>query len=656
MSKKRRTPQGFKAKPLNPPAAQAGESEAGAEGDSRPGAAQGSSQKAPGQPPQAKMAQEQQAVDDQAPGEQVTDQTADNSQPPAYDIPTWDHSLIDVTPEPVSERDLKNLIRDWRRGRATRSFFQVLGDGYVAVFAAVMVIAMLGGGVWQAQATAAGCNTNSCTVGRTLLPWVVMGAAFALTVTASRMFGPVVASAAEGFWLMDAPIRRGRLLWQRLVGVVIAVGVVAAVLGGLLAALTGYGINDIWRWAAAMAVGAAGLTALAAAEQTWGRTWLITTVQWLLGLAAVGVLFIIVSVAADWFGLQLDRIPGTSSVVWVAIGAGVVLMVAGIVALRRLGMIHRARLVSGGSLIAGMQGAAFAMDFALMRDILVERDSMRRGHVRPKRGHGVKSSALVWREIQRLWRYPKRLLLFVVSIVVPYAVAALGFHTFSPFISSLVLLIAFVPLLGSMRIMTRTKGLARTLPLSNPQIRQAMATVPAILAVIWALATTAAFWGINTDTHFTSLTGAFMRALLTAVAGLLAGVRWISAKSANYSMPMMQTGFGALPPGLMFNLIRGIDIVVLITGPMLLSWSLWIPTILAVIVAIALSGFYSMEEMQAQQEQMKKDREKSQGSGPGAGTTGGLSGLLGGSRPAAQPVTKQKIAPPRGYRTPPVTR
>ena len=608
MSKKRRAPQGYKVKPVPTP------------------------------PPEQEVVEE--VVEEAIQAEDLPDEV--------YDIPTWEHSLIDVTPEPVSEKELTNLIKDWRRGRATQTILQALSDGYVMVFAIIMILAMLGGGVYQAQKAAALCDSTACGIGRPLLPWVAMGASFALTAMASKIFGPVVASAAEGFWLMDAPIRRGRLLWKRLVGVVVVVGLAAAVLGGLLAALTGYDFSHIWKWALAMGVGAAGLTALAASEQTWGRTWLISLIQWLCGAAAIAILFLIVSVAASWFGLSAPSLPSTDSVIWVAAAGGVILIVCGAIALSRLGMIHRARLVSGGSLVAGMQGAAFAMDFGLMRDILVERDSMRRGHVRPQRGGGQGTSALVWRELQRVWRYPKRLLLVVISVVVPYAVAALGFHTFSPFISALILLIGFVPLLGSMRVLTRTKGLSRTLPFSNPQIRRATATVPAIIAVLWACATTPAFFGVGE--HYTSVFSAFITAALTAVAGLLGAVRWVTAKSANYSAPMMQTGFGALPPGLMFNLIRGIDIVVLITGPLLLGWAWYISAIIAVISAIVLSGAYSMEEMTAMREEMQKEQAKSGKPGPG----GGLGGMLAGR--TAPPPTKQKIAPPRGYRTPPVSR
>jgi hypothetical protein len=473
-----------------------------------------------------------------------------------------------------------------------------------------------------------------------------MCATFALATMASRIFGPIVASAAEGFWLMDAPIRRGRLLWKRLVGVVLAAGGIAAILGGLMAALTGHHLADIVTWALSMGVGAAGLTAFAAGEQTWGRTWIVAGLQWFFALMSVGILMVIIGSAAGWFTVAMPSTLEAISVVWVGIGGALLLVLGAVIALARLGMIHRARLVSGGSLVAGMQGAAFAMDFGLMRDILVEREAVSRGQVRPTRGGGRGAKALVYREIQRLWRYPKRMIIVVASVIVPYAVSALGLRTFSPFISALILLIGFVPMLGSMRIMTRTKGLARTFPLSNPQIRTAMVRVPMVFAVGWALATTPAF--LVGPVNQSSILQGLITAGLTAAAGLLAAIRWVTAKSANYQMPMMQTGFGAMPPGLMLNLIRGIDVVVLVTGPILFGWPVWVSVTIAVIAAILLSGKYSMEEMQAMQKQL--DKEKAKNAGPGTGTGG-----MFGSAPKP-PVTKQKIAPPKGYRTPPVMR
>ena len=60
-----------------------------------------------------------------------------------------------------------------------------------------------------------------------------------MALAASHLFGPVLASAAEGFWLLDAPISRTKLLGPRLVGAVVAAGVGGAAIGALVSALTG---------------------------------------------------------------------------------------------------------------------------------------------------------------------------------------------------------------------------------------------------------------------------------------------------------------------------------------------------------------------------------------------------------------------------------
>jgi membrane protein insertase Oxa1/YidC/SpoIIIJ len=78
---------------------------------------------------------------------------------------------------------------------------------------------------------------------------------------------------------------------------------------------------------------------------------------------------------------------------------------------------------------------------------------------------------------------------------------------------------------------------------------------------------------------------------------------------------MMQVGFGAMPPGLMFNLIKGIDIVVVVTGPMLLGWSHWISVVIVGIVVFALSGRFNTEEMQQMQADLQKERQAQKGSG-----------------------------------------
>jgi hypothetical protein len=554
---------------------------------------------------------------------------AQDDSPVEYIVPEWDYNLSTVEAEPVSEADLKGLLKAWRRGRATKRISQVLQDGYVTVFSVVIIVAMVGGAVYRAQVNASTCATDTCTVGRTLLPWVMLFAAFALTLAVCRIFGPVVASAAEGFWLFDAPIRRARLLRGRYLGVLLSVAAGAAALGAILAALTGYPVRQIIEWAAALGLGAAGLTAFAALEQTFARTWLTKAVQWLFGAAAFAALVAITGVAANWFTVDLGAL-STTIVVGVAAGGLACLLLFGGLALARLDEIHRARLVSGGNLITGMQGAAFAMDLGLMRDILVERDAMALGHVRPTLGFGRGLSALVGRELQRLWRYPKRLILLVVSLGVPYAVGALGLTTFNPFISAIVLLIAFVPLLGSLRVMTRTKGLARLFPFTNARLRYATAAVAALLAVLWAILATPAFYGLGGEVTTTPSMAA-VRAFLTAAAGLLAAVRWTSGKPADYSTPMMQTGFGAMPPGLMFNLFKGLDVATVMTGPLLLGWSPWISAIIGLIVVYLLSGTFDMQEAQQMQAEMKKERERLKSGG----------GQSGGSKTVIRPPQRR---------------
>ena len=74
-----------------------------------------------------------------------------------------------------------------------------------------MIGAMLINVVLKAQRTCRSAAA-SCLSARTILPWAAFATAVAVALAASRLFGPVLASAAEGFWLLDAPISRAKLL------------------------------------------------------------------------------------------------------------------------------------------------------------------------------------------------------------------------------------------------------------------------------------------------------------------------------------------------------------------------------------------------------------------------------------------------------------
>jgi hypothetical protein len=526
-------------------------------------------------------------------------------------------NLIDVEPHAVSETALRHMMRDWRHGRATRHWWDMIQDGYVVLLASVMIGAMLVSVVIRAQGAVSGCDTDGCLSARTLLPWAALCGVLALTLMVARIFGPVVASAAEGFWLFEAPIKRASILWGRLVSVIVGAMVIAAVFGGLVAALTGSSWAGVVNWAVAAGLGSGGLLAVAAAEQTRDRTWLTRTLQWLTGIVGLAALLVVIGTAANWlptvswFAYTQNRL----DLVVAVIGA-VLLIGGGIVALRRLDEIRRARLVSGGSLVAGMQGAMYAMDMSLMRDILVERDAISRGHVRPTKGHGTGVSALVWRDAQRLVRFPKQGILLVLSIVVPYAVSALGLSVLSPVVSGLVLLTALVPLLGMLRVLSRTGGLARSFPFTTAQLRTATMTVPAVATLVWIAAATPAFAGLGTGTVRLGWADAAIHATVTGLAGLLGAVRWVTAKAPNYNKPMVQMGgFGAMPPGMIGNLIKGIDIVALVTLPILFNWSYWISIGIAGIAFFVLRGSFSTDNMREMQEEQQRTVEAAKAEG-----------------------------------------
>lgn len=525
---------------------------------------------------------------------------------------------------PVGQADEKQLLllmQDWRHGRADRNLLQALQDAYVMVFGVVLIGAMLISAIIQAQQSVAGCTTETCEAARGLLPWAAVAGVLAFTLVACRMFGPIVASAAEGFWLMDAPIDRRRLLVGRFVRSLVVAFFAGFLFGALVAALTGSPLIHIGIWALAAGLGAFGLTAFAAAEQGLERTWITYLLQVLVGVVALSTLGALVAISAGW--LPVDPLEELSvEFAFFVAGAGLLLgLISLFVAYRRLRNIRRQRLTAGSSLIAGMQGAAFALDFALVRDILLEHRAKQKGHVRATRGVGRGTFALVMRDVQRLWRNPMPLVFWLASMVVPYAVQSLGVSALNPPISALVLMGALIGFFNSLRVLTRTKGLQRCFPFDPGKIRTAAMTVPAALAFLWAVATVPAFMGVLGGQQTDSISAA-TAALVTAVAGFLAAVRWVSAKPANYNAPMVAVGIGAMPPGMLFSMLRGIDMVALITLPIVFGWPAWISMLIAIIAFSMMRSGLDRDALMEQQEEQKKQMEQAKAQREGRAPAG----------------------------------
>lgn len=551
------------------------------------------------------------------PPEQATPELLPEAAIPVPELQQRFYFLPDTPALAVHEKELHDLMKVWRHGRATRTIWEVLQDGYVALFTVVLIGAMVVNVVLHAQSGAAGCSTQSCDSARLLMPTAMVFLSYAFTLSIARLFGPVLASAAEGFWLMDAPISRRRLLRGRMVTPVVIAGALAAVLTALSAALVGMDVASLLVWTVAAGLGSSALMAWAAAEQGLERVTLVRLLLGVFGGLALAVLLGVVSIAAGW--LPATGALASQSAWWIGVGvivaAGVGLAVALRSAGQRLERIRRARLVSGGSLVSGMQGAMFALDFGLIRDILVEREAAERGHVRPTKGRGLGVTALIWRDVERLKRNPKAFIALGVSLVVPYAGDALRMSQLNPLISAIGLFIALVPFLGSLRVLTRTGGLARALPFKTSTIRTAAMAVPAALALLWAVATTPAFIGIAQTGADRSLFNGFATALVTGVAGLFGAVRWVTGKKVDFAVPMMATESGAMPPTLLFNLVRGFDMAILITAPLILqqpvTWSLAI----AGVVFVFLRGTFNMAELTAEQEAMKRQEAAAKAAG-----------------------------------------
>ena len=530
---------------------------------------------------------------------------------------TWEQPPEPAPLVPASPRELKTMMKDWRSGRATRNVFQAISDAYVALIGALMIGAMMINVVLKAQRTVAQCTTASCLSARTLLPWAAFAAAVAVALTASRLFGPVLASAAEGFWLLDAPISRAKLLRSRLVAAIAAAFIGGGAIGALISALTGSGGYGVLVWSAATALSAAASVAFAAAQQGAEHHRLTHAATYLFGLLGVAALFGVVGVAAGWFELGISRDRGVELGVIMIGFAGVVLVASIVLALLRLARIRRTRLTSGGALVSGLSGAFYALDIGLARDIVVDRRAVERGHVTPKRGRGLGLEAIIWREWQRLLRFPQPLVVLAGTIVVPYAADALGMSVLTPVFATLALFGALIPLLGGLRVLTRTGGLARCLPFTLARLKLAAIAVPAILSAVWAIATSAAYIGFGDGaTHRTPLNASVL-AIATGVAGLLAAVRWTTAKGVDYGVPMVSSGAGAFPPGLFLNLFRGFDVCLVATAPLLLGFSPFWSLVISAIVAALLLNSLDAESLRAQQaeqrkllEQQKADRAK----------------------------------------------
>ncbi|MFT3873995.1 MAG: DUF6297 family protein [Nocardioides sp.] len=149
--------------------------------------------------------------------------------------------------------------------------------------------------------------------------------------------------------------------------------------------------------------------------------------------------------------------------------------------------------------------------------------------------------------------------------------------------------LATLPLLSGLRVLVRTPGLARLMPFSVARLRRAVLAVPTGLALLFGLACGPA---VGRGLEVPAGDGLFL-GVAVGLSGLASAVRWVTGRPPDYSRPLVSTPAGGVPTNLYGSAVRGFDVLLLTTAPILL-----VPTVrggevsllLAVIVLAYLTG------------------------------------------------------------------
>ena len=440
---------------------------------------------------------------------------------------------------------------------------EAVSDAYVALFSAVVLGAMAVSVVVNLRVVTSGaCSSGSCLDARDALGWLFGLAAVTVVLAVARLLGPMLVSPAVGTWLLTAPLDRTALVRGRLVGTSVVAALTGAVLAATGATLSAYPPAVVGWLSGLAAVTCVLLVAVSTIAQA-RRGPAVRLLAWLLG-------------GALWIGLVLvarDTVPGFLRAPAVAplrvalVVAGAAAVVLLVLAYRHLELIRREQLVSGGALLPGLSGALASLDLTLFYDILVARHWRARSTVRVVRGRGSGAGALVWREVVRLRRTPQVLLGLAGALVLPYLAATLGLGHVMVVVVTLTGFVAGVGLFTSLRVLSRTASLLRCFPLPAPAVKAACAGVPAALLVLWSLAAAPAVHDAIGGPWGPSIAVALACGLTIATAA----VRWMTSHPPDYRLPLITSPMGAVPTSLYFSVLRGFDVLLLGTAPLLLS-------------------------------------------------------------------------------------
>ena len=484
-------------------------------------------------------------------------------------------------------RELRLQVRSWRRGRADARLVDVLGDAYVALFATVMlgsiaVNVVLGIGRLSDER----CDAGACAGSRALLPALVAVACVAGVVLVARMLGPVFVSPAVGTWLMPTPVDRRDLLRPRLLVGLLVAGLLGAAVTAVGTVLGGWPPAGATALTGVVALGSAGLVAAGVRAQSLpvssrgARA--VGLATWLPGVLLWGGLL---AVALDLTtGVGPPRV-GTHAVVLLLVLAAAGAVAATAYGLRSLPRLARRDVSRGGALAPGLSGALSSLDLALAYDVVLEHRW--RGHLpvrsrRARRGPRTGAAVLVRADLTRLRRSPRLLVLPVATAVVPYAAEAAGAGIVVLLLAPMAAFLTGLPLFIGLRVLERTPSLSRLLPFPSAYAKGAATVVPGAVLVLLGLLCAPV---LDTATDATP-GAAVLLGLAVGASATASAVRWVTGRPPDYGRPMVSTPAGGVPTNLYGSVVRGFDVLVLTTAPLLLVDD----PVLAAEISLALSA------------------------------------------------------------------
>ncbi|GAA1922312.1 DUF6297 family protein [Nocardioides hwasunensis] len=447
-----------------------------------------------------------------------------------------------------SAREVRQEIRDWRRGRAELKWGEAISDAYVALFCVVMVGAMAGNVVLNLRQLADETCAGTCSEVRSAAPWLVALAVSLLALGLARLLGPVFSPPAANGWLLSTPVDRGALLrpgWLRTVALTLTGAVLALVAPAILGGFSwGEGLAFLVG-ASAAALACVAIAALSQVHESpvarW-LTWLVTLALWVaLGLAATR---------------ELSAVPSVPPALALVLTALVVLVAAALVVRARIsvGRVSRRVLAYTEHLSPSLSGALSSVDLGLMYDVLLARRWGRFAHVRTRTGGPLGWAALVHRDFLRALRSPQPYVLLAGLVLVPYAASEADAGRAVVLATTLAGLLGGPALCSGLRVVVRTQSLARMLPFRRQTLLLAHLVVPGAALMVFALATTPTLVDEMPDG------GAINLAIACGLSSIAATVRWVTGKPPNYAAPMVSTPGGGVPTAVFGSVVRGFDV------------------------------------------------------------------------------------------------